>query len=433
MNNTRTLTGTINTLLLLGCLLLACKDNGTEPPPIPERIKLAMIDVAVKEAYLHIAVSNPTSNETFSLQRDGVTVLTFPAVADTIIADTALTQTTTYQYTARLSANNETTGTGNTISARTLAPTSHNFTWQTFLMGDGNGSALYDVALINDTLAYAVGEIYLSGDPLPYNLARWNGQSWTLQRVTVMFRGSTITPTLYGIFTISSTDIWLAAGMAIRGDGTNWIGHDVRTITGYDTLSFTRCWGRSSSGMYFVGLAGSLAYFSNGTWQRLESGTRTSILDVWGIANPVTGQEDVYSAVSSFFEQGDKRILKITDNTRVDSLRWQPNRLLNAVWTNRGRPLFTAGDGVFENVSGGPCRELNIGATIYTNRIRGTGLNNIIVVGDFGLIAHYSGLDWQIIGYDYDAGWGSVAVTNDFIVAVGNKNGRGLVTIGRRL
>ncbi|MBI3006249.1 MAG: hypothetical protein HYY49_12660, partial [Ignavibacteriales bacterium] len=39
--------------------------------------------------------------------------------------------------------------------------TSHNFTWTIDTVGDGNSSVLYDVAIINDTLAYAVGEIYL--------------------------------------------------------------------------------------------------------------------------------------------------------------------------------------------------------------------------------------------------------------------------------
>ena len=37
--------------------------------------------------------------------------------------------------------------------------TSHNFLWTLDTLGDGNSSTLYDVAIINDTLAYAVGEI----------------------------------------------------------------------------------------------------------------------------------------------------------------------------------------------------------------------------------------------------------------------------------
>ncbi len=39
--------------------------------------------------------------------------------------------------------------------------TSHNYAWQTFILGDGNSSVLYDAAIIYDTLIYAVGEIYL--------------------------------------------------------------------------------------------------------------------------------------------------------------------------------------------------------------------------------------------------------------------------------
>jgi hypothetical protein len=54
--------------------------------------------------------------------------------------------------------------------------TSHNFTWTLQKLGGASGSVLYDVAIVNDTLAYAVGEMYLNdsvgqNDPQPYNLA----------------------------------------------------------------------------------------------------------------------------------------------------------------------------------------------------------------------------------------------------------------------
>lgn len=105
--------------------------------------------------------------------------------------------------------------------------TSHNFSWQIDTLGDGRNSILYDVAIINDTLAYAVGEIYLRDstgqiDPTPYNLAKRNGRSWSPRRVTVLFRANLITPILYGVTTFSASDIWLAGGMTIHGDGLNW-------------------------------------------------------------------------------------------------------------------------------------------------------------------------------------------------------------------
>jgi hypothetical protein len=259
----------------------SCKDDGTMPPsPIPERVRLTLVDVAVKEVYLHISVINPAGNETLSLKRNGAVVLAFAAVSDTTIADTTLTQSTAYQYTATVQTNMP-TGTSNIISAQTLAPTSHSFSWETILLGDGNGSALYDVALFNDTLAYAVGEIYLSGDPLPYNLAKWDGQQWQLQRVSYFFRGSLVTVPIHGIFAFSSSDIWLASGDAVHGDGSNWTGYDIRTIVGNQGLSFYRCWGVNASNIYFVGPLGSIARYNGSRWTQLESGTTTSILDAW--------------------------------------------------------------------------------------------------------------------------------------------------------
>jgi hypothetical protein len=55
--------------------------------------------------------------------------------------------------------------------------TSHNFSWEITQLGDGGGSSLYDVAIINDKLAYAVGEIRLKDstgqwDPAIYNLVK---------------------------------------------------------------------------------------------------------------------------------------------------------------------------------------------------------------------------------------------------------------------
>ena len=416
-------------LLYLALLTLACKDDGTTQPPTPERVKLTLIDVSVKEAFIHIAVSNPTSNETLSLQRKGTTVMTFAAVADTNITDTALVQTTTYQYTAGLNADNSVTGTSNAISAQTLAPTSHNFTWQTFLLGDGNNSALYDVAIIGDSLIYAVGEIYLGSDPLPYNLVRWNGDSWQLMRVTVQTRFGLITPPLEGILAFSPQDIWVVATDPIHGDGQTWNDYDIRVILQNDGLTVSKGWGSSSARTCFIGRAGNIVTNVNGVWHRLESGTTTSILDAWGVVNPVTGKEEVYCAASSFFEpSAEKKILRITEQTHVDSLPWI-NRLVTGVWTHASYPIYTSGDGVFENRSG-HWREIPTG--IYTNDIRGTALNNIIAVGDFGFMIHYNGIEWQTVASDVEAGYATVRLNGSLVCAVGRKGARALVTIGRR-
>jgi len=58
--------------------------------------------------------------------------------------------------------------------------TSHNFTFQTFTFGEHSSSVLYDVAIVNDSSIWAVGEIYLNDslgqpDPIAYNSTHWDG------------------------------------------------------------------------------------------------------------------------------------------------------------------------------------------------------------------------------------------------------------------
>src|ERR1035437_2270599 len=145
--------------------------------------------------------------------------------------------------------------------------TSHNWVFTIDTLGDGNGSVLNDVAIVSTDplVAYAVGDIELKDstgqyNPLIYNLARWNGNQWGLQHITVPFRGNPIIPQLYGIFSLSQNQNWLVGGMAIFGDGQSWIPYDVRSITGFDSLSFTKCWGSNPENMWYTGLNGSLAY-----------------------------------------------------------------------------------------------------------------------------------------------------------------------------
>jgi hypothetical protein len=68
--------------------------------------------------------------------------------------------------------------------------TSHIFTWELDSLGDATvgGSILHDVAIVSDTLALAVGEIYTRDstgkpDPVAYNLAKWDGKKWILMRI----------------------------------------------------------------------------------------------------------------------------------------------------------------------------------------------------------------------------------------------------------
>jgi hypothetical protein len=47
------------------------------------------------------------------------------------------------------------------VQPRTIDTTSHNFTWEFDTLGGGSSSAWYDDRIINDTLVYAVGGIFI--------------------------------------------------------------------------------------------------------------------------------------------------------------------------------------------------------------------------------------------------------------------------------
>lgn len=84
---------------------------------------------------------------------------------DTVIMDEGLLPSQTYTYRAKVQSPALPIWLGGNLTSqvqvRTMDTTSHDFTWQIYTLGDGTGSScLYDVAIINDTLAYAVGEIY---------------------------------------------------------------------------------------------------------------------------------------------------------------------------------------------------------------------------------------------------------------------------------
>ncbi|MEO8400082.1 MAG: hypothetical protein ABI550_09775 [Ignavibacteriaceae bacterium] len=90
--------------------------------------------------------------------------------------------------------------------------TSHNFTWQTFEFGEHSSSVLYDVAIIDENNIYAVGEIYLNdslgqADLEPYNLARWDGQKWDLNKIYYLQNGSTFINPIRSIFVFNENNI----------------------------------------------------------------------------------------------------------------------------------------------------------------------------------------------------------------------------------
>ena len=314
--------------------------------------------------------------------------------------------------------------------------TSNNFTFQTFTFGNTSAGSSYlnDVAIINDTDIWAVGAVYLTDstgkpDPFPYNAVHWDGKSWNLIKIAVQTSYGKVIAPFYGIYAFSANDIWISSGVPIHGDGQTWTQYnlfDMGVLSQNDGY-LTKIFGTSSTDLYFVGTKGTIAFY-NGIWQKIESGTTTKIGDIWG-ANGT-----ILCAVSNKATPGDLKILKVSSTNTVDSISWNTGREVQSIWFSDTSKVFACGDGVFIRGANRAWTEQKSLPSYYSNRIRGIANNDVIVCGDYGLLAHYNGVSW--VSYNLPNALSLVLSSLDFkrntVVVTGYDGSNAYIIMGKR-
>lgn len=425
--------------LLLVAIIISC--NTTEPIPVDQNITLSEIDAAVIEAYLNIHVNNPSASKEVVLERDGQRVMSFSAnKTDAAVTDTGLTENTLYKYKARLVENGKVIGESSGVSVRTMQPTSHEFTWQTFTIGepDAGSSSLYDVAIINENNIWTVGEIYTKDstghvDPLAYGFAHYDGNNWRLFRLQARaLNGNISNLQPRGIFAFSEVDIWLAGGSIWHYNGLEaTFSLDRITFFNGGTEVITKLWGKSSTDIYGVGTEGAIVHYNGTSWQKIDSGIDWDVYDICGYFNSVNLNQEIICASTDPNNYSNSTILKITNKTSVSRIDLPTGRLTGSAWTKKGFPIYTTGDGIFTNKSS-KWEEIKLPVNYTTSKIRGNGLNDIFLCGALGLIAHYNGKEWKVYNDVYNAVYTSVHLNGNIAAFVGWRDGKGVITIGRR-
>jgi hypothetical protein len=400
-------------LLPFSFLFLSCEK--TTAPVNKLQLTLSAEYVGVTEADLRLQTKNNEANTQYQLFRD-----------DSLISDGALIQAETL------------------IS--TLDTTSHDFNWDILTIGI-YPSRLYDVAIINENDIWAVGEIYAdSTQPsFRYNAVHWECAQWRLQRITVRFRDSDITPPGEGIFVFSNSDIWVTLGGApAHWDGSNWTLYhlwDMGVLTQNDG-GVTRIWGSLPDNVYFAGRGGTIVHYNGGSWQKLENpagagGTDFDFQDIWGEVDLSNGQNKILAVACNRFTNDGSAVVRITGNTinLVQGAGLPSN--ISGVWSADGREWYICGDGLFKSRDlTKPWQEIAGQPLIYKLCIRGNGPNDIFVAGYLGLVSHWNGYSWQT----YPAMPGNyygLAVQGDLVVAVGQETagwvgGPATILMGRR-
>jgi hypothetical protein len=281
--------------------------------------------------------------------------------------------------------------------------TSHAFTFQTFTFGGAGGSILNDVAIINDTLAYAVGEIYLTdstGQPdlEPYSIITWNGANWRAKKL--YDASNQLIAGVRGILVLSPNDIWLADGGV-----EHWNGVSSQMTTSFDRISLiggtenfqsvNDLWGSSSNNIYGVGFYGMITHYDGNLWTKVQSGTSLPINDIWGAQNLQTGQLEILGVAS---DDINKKLLRIQGTTVTTVADGGLSASLNGVWFIPSIKYYVVGAGIaYKNTldnSTWSSYPSGIVTSYASGGVRGNDTSDVFVAGSFFELVHHNGSSW---------------------------------------
>lgn len=429
------------------CLPSGCKkESPSEPPLYVRSIELSVEDTSCTEAWLRVKLIGVVPPQTVQLKRLTPTPQTLQTVqlntADSLLTDTALAPHSTYTYKAYRLSDSRLIDSSTALAVTTMDTTSHNWTFQIDTLGV-TSSVLYDVAMVNDTLIYAVGEMYLRDsigqiDPTPYNFARWNGTRWDIMRIqfyTICGQQSRTPYPASSIFAFNADDVWISSqgGQLARWNGT------IQTATICNPYPFAtyKIWGGNPNSIWAVGHGGRVDHYISGSWQRVASGTTLSVYGIYGVSS-LTNSEVICVAGRLFVNQ-EKRVLRISPASIVALPDSGIQGTLYSIWFREGQKYYTVGDGIYEKFSvstNTPWRSIHLGVTqYYTYGINGQALNDIVVCGSFGEVLHFNGVTWRsyqsVTGISAGAYY-DVAIRGDLCIAVGYESPRAIVVVGRR-
>jgi hypothetical protein len=349
-----------------------------------------------------------------------------------------------------------TTGeTSDPVKATTMDTISNNFTFEidTLSTRITNPGVLVDVAIINDTLAYAVGNIAAtdsSGTAKLFNVAIWNGMKWELKtfmsNARILYPGSIGDSVLFAqgqsVLAFNENDIWIAAGNMFHFDGSTWN----QMQASYAGIQ-SRIWGTGSSQMWCVEQGGKIVYHTGSSWQQIQSGTTMDLTDIYGANGKilVAGTNDEYAQGIILSLSGSTcTTLEESDFITADQL-FKPKLYgdIATVWIDEKNTIYAAGNLLFwnkynqwdyvrslpENYIGGNPNVYYRGAI---GKIRGNASNDLWVGGDRNTLRHFNGATWTQVGLPYDPNsaiaWPGVAVKGNLTIAVG-ENGRLAIAI----
>lgn len=312
--------------------------------------------------------------------------------------------------------------------------TSHEITWQTDTMGYYS-SSLLDVWGTSSTNIYAVGLLAEGGPQLNEFIAHYDGLGWSKlgdDSLNWWIAGGL----LAGIHGLSDSAIFVVGtrnnGYGVSGFVGRWNGQKWFNISPDSSSSLLTVFARSMTDVYAAGDTGTLVHYDGNRWHRLNSGTT---LDIWQITGLPDGE--IYAVASDYFNSfAGSVILRIEGDNVVQDQFFSVGQKFG-IWGTTDGEAYATGEGTFHKTNGSTWQEIiTPNPRIALWSVTGTRPNNVLVVGSFGAVIHWSGGSWKFYDELYDRSssksyFKAFAIDNKYFL-VGNTPSHALITVGTR-
>jgi hypothetical protein len=310
-------------------------------------------------------------------------------IKDTLIIDDnnghGLQLNTDYNYYAvRKDSSGENQDTSNIATAKTLAATDFNYTWQEFSIGEWN-SVLYDVWGTDENNVYAVGGVRFNDTV--YGIIKWNGIEWLPE---LKLGGNR------AIHGFTSSDIWVAGGGVFYFNGIEWKQVDSYTSGGqsipldpvlFNNLPYASVWGTSSSNIYFGNQRGKIIRWDGSKAEVVYSDvSNVQVNDLDGYS------ENFIIGVGIGFTP--PLLAVYYDGISWNSLPIQNDPSLYSVAIVSPNDIYFAGSGVYQMMGNNFSRIYTSGYFMYDIEYnRQTGVK--VAAGPFDGIYINNGMEWR--------------------------------------
>lgn len=411
-------------------MLTKCRKEMTGTyKPVNDCVKIEVLETGASFAAMQLTIDAVHLPKAFRLLQDDVEITGgYFTSADTVLFTDSLTAESEYTFRLHYLRSGLIAGISEDVQVTTMPLSSSDFTWQVDTVGAFPAQA-YDLAVIDENNVWAVGKFprYYAEDQPP-NAVRWNGSDYEYHKIKVQPQGSDtayVSP-LQTVLAFAANDIWVFhyVGRYSHYNGVSWVPGSIpwESFKG----NITKAWGFSSDDFYLIGTNGSITHYDGHAFSLMESGTDSDLADIHGYQNPNTGFKTVWIA-------GHKVLLELKNDTWIQ--KWHSDipaaselfyphqvsiiseRFLALCLYNgpqRKNRLYIACQDNLSNQL-----QLSEGIT-FDWSMAFSGLNNILVAGDFGNIEHYNGLISSLAnGQNYADRWFAIKKLNKSIFAVG--------------